>query len=404
MSAHIVLDEESAGGVLTPSSLEVMRLYRKSRLVRQLQLRDLPAILLYDPLNIRYATDLSNQQVWCLHNFCRYVLVFADGYTINFEFSGCEHLSERLSTIQEVRNSIGWLFFLSGQNLNSDANAWSAQISGALAERGCQGLLAVDKLEPLGVAALAKRGIEIVDGQNLTESARCIKSAEELLVIRNAIKVAESGLKRMYDASYPGMSEQAIWAELHHENISRGGEWIETRLLTAGPRTNPWFQECSNYACQSGDMLSVDTDMIGPYGYCADLSRSWTIGHTPFTPEQRVLYETALEQIHHNLELLRPGLSFAEFNQRSWRIPEKYLDRRYVVAIHGVGLADEFPIVRLHPDFEESYAGQFEEGMVVTVESLIGEVGGRECVKLETQVHITRSGAVRLDTFPFECM
>ena len=99
-----------------------------------------------------------------------------------------------------------------------------------------------------------------------------------------------SVVKRMYEHSLPGKTEQEIWAELHYENIRSGGEWLETRLLAAGPRTNPWFQECSGYVCREGDMLSFDTDMIGPYGYCADLSRSWTIGHTRMSNEQRALY------------------------------------------------------------------------------------------------------------------
>jgi hypothetical protein len=40
--------------------------------------------------------------------------------------------------------------------------------------------------------------------------------------------------------------------------------------------------------------------------------------------------------------------------------------------------------------------------MTLCVEALIGEDGGRECVKLETQVLLTAKGAVRLDTFPWE--
>ena len=40
--------------------------------------------------------------------------------------------------------------------------------------------------------------------------------------------------------------------------------------------------------------------------------------------------------------------------------------------------------------------------MVLCVESLIGEEGGREAVKLETQVLVTQTGAERLDTFPWE--
>jgi Xaa-Pro aminopeptidase len=71
-------------------------------------------------------------------------------------------------------------------------------------------------------------------------------------------------------------------------------------------------------------------------------------------------------------------------------------------ASHGVGMADEWPSVPLHPDFARAYDGVFEENMTVCVESLIGEVGGRECVKLETQVVITLTGAERLDSFPWE--
>jgi Xaa-Pro aminopeptidase len=103
------------------------------------------------------------------------------------------------------------------------------------------------------------------------------------------------------------------------------------------------------------------------------------------------------------MALLKPGLGFADFNAHSWAIPERFLACRYPCAIHGVGLADEYPLVPLTPDFEANhYEGRFEENMTVCVESLIGEEGRGECVKLETQVVITRKGAVRLDSFPWE--
>lgn len=209
-------------------------------------------------------------------------------------------------------------------------------------------------------------------------------------------------MARMYEVSLPGKTESEIWAELHFENIRSGGEWIETRLLAAGPRTNPWFKECSDYVCQDGDILSFDTDLIGPYGYCADLSRSWPIGRRRLDDTQRRLYAAALDQIHHNLALLKPGLSFKEFNAKSWRIPDRYKARRYSVALHGVGHADEWPSIATHVTFDDGFKGEFAENMTVCVESLIGEEGGRECIKLETQVLITASGAVRLDSFPWE--
>jgi Xaa-Pro aminopeptidase len=209
-------------------------------------------------------------------------------------------------------------------------------------------------------------------------------------------------MARMYAASVPGKTENEIWAELHYENARSGGEWLETRLLAAGPRTNPWFQESSDAVCHEGDMLAFDTDLIGPYGYCADLSRSWTIGHVRMTGTQRDYYAAAMEQLAHNLSIIRPGMDFREFNERCWRIPEKYQPRRYTLSFHGVGIGDEWPSIPNHVDFVRPTSGRFAENMTVCLESLIGEEGGRECIKLETQVLVTATGAERLDTFPFE--
>ncbi len=94
-------------------------------------------------------------------------------------------------------------------------------------------------------------------------------------------------------------------------------------------------------------------------------------------------------------------MAFAEFNEKSWRIPERFQPYRYSLAAHGVGMADEWPVILLHPDFEQSHGGRFEANMVVCVESLIAEEGS-ESIKLETQVLVTGKGVERLDSFPWE--
>jgi Xaa-Pro aminopeptidase len=385
------------------STLQAARAYRLGRIRDQLKRHDCAAILLYDPVNIRYALDVSNMQLWMTHNPSHYAMVCADGPAIDFEYGGSEHVADGIEIIDEVRRAISWFYFSAGDRIGERVEKWADEIADIVREHGGGNRrLAVDKLEPLGVDALRKRGITLVEGQELTEKARCIKNEAELSLMRWTVRVCEAGMARMYERSEPGRTEQEIWAELHFENIRSGGEWIETRLLAAGPRTNPWFQECSDYVCQEGDILAFDTDLIGPYGYCADLSRAWTVGHVRMSNVQRDLYAAAREQIDHNLAQLKAGVSFREFNEKSWRIPEKYQARRYSVAMHGVGMADEWPSVPLHPDFARAYDGVFEENMVVCVESLIGEDGGAECIKLETQVAITATGAERLDTFPWE--
>lgn len=383
-------------------TLVAARRYRLGRIRQQLQARDCAAILLYDPVNIRYAFDCSNMQVWTAHNAIRYALILADGPGIMFEFKGCEHLSRGFEGIDEVREAIGWLYMAAGGRAGERLERWSGEIGDLIrAHGGGNRRLAADKLEPAGARALEALGIEVVDGQQLTEHARAIKGADEIALMRWTIRVCEAGMARIYEHSEPGVTEQELWAHLHFENARSGGEWLETRLLTCGARTNPWYRECSDYVCRRGEMISFDTDMVGPYGYCADLSRAWTCGHTRMTSTQHRLYATALEQIEHNLGLIRPGMAFTEFNDKSWRIPERHVDYRYSLAVHGVGMVDEWPVVPLHVDFAGAYSGRFEENMTLCVESLIGEAGS-ECIKLETQALVTADGAQRLDSFPWE--
>jgi Xaa-Pro aminopeptidase len=84
-------------------------------------------------------------------------------------------------------------------------------------------------------------------------------------------------------------------------------------------------------------------------------------------------------------------------------VPVEFVPHRYMMAVHGAGLADESPLVTYAVDYEQSgYDGHFEEGMVVCVESYIGEVGGLEGVKLEEQVLVTAGGAVPLSSDPLD--
>ena len=380
------------------------RHYRLNRIRQTLLKHNCAAILLYDPVNIRYAFDVSNMQVWTAHNAIRYALIFAEGPGIMFEFKGCEHLCNGYEGIDEVRNSIAWIFMAAGDRAEERLEDWGSEISDLMRQYGGgNNRLAVDKLEPVGFSKLSSLGIDVREGQEITETARAIKSAEEIELMRWTIRVCEAGMARIYEHSEPGRTEQELWAELHYENARSGGEWLETRLLTCGPRTNPWYQECSDYVCNEGEMISFDTDLVGPYGYCADISRSWTCGHTAMNDTQKEVYSAALDQIHHNLDIIKPDMSFAEFNDLSWKIPEAYQPYRYSLALHGVGMVDEWPVVALHPDFAKAQSGVIEKGMVLCVESLIAKQGS-ESVKLETQVLVTDSGVERLDSFPFELM
>src|SRR3546814_16302916 len=110
--------------------------------------------------------------------------------------------------------------------------------------------LAIDKCEPLGVAALGALGIEVCDGQEVMELARLIKGPEEIACLKASVAFCEEAIGAMRAALVPGMTENPLWSILNQGNAARGGEWIETRLLAAGPRTHPWCHDCG-HACRT---------------------------------------------------------------------------------------------------------------------------------------------------------
>lgn len=395
--------EWAALGLAIPN-LDRMRRFRLDRTVAEINRRGYGGVLLFDPLNIRYASDSSNMHVWIAHNPARAVFVGADGHMVLWDYKRCEHLSAHLPLIGDIRSGAGLFYFVAGDRADDLAAGFAAQVADLMDAHGNGSRrIAVDKMELHGAAALAARGLQIGSGQEVMEHARLIKSEDEIAAMRCAIATCEIAMAAMEKACAPGIAETELWAILHAENIARGGEWIETRILSSGPRTNPWFQEAGPRRLQAGDLLAFDTDLIGPYGMCCDMSRTWFVGDGTPTAEQREAYAVAHDHVMSNMDLLRPGVTFSELSHLAKPLPEAYRAQRYGVVMHGVGLCDEFPSIYYREDFiEGAFDYPLEPGMVLCVECYAGKVGGRDGVKLEDQVLITETGFENLSSYPFD--
>ena len=368
-----------------------LRLYRLNRVKKELAKRDIGACILFDPVNIRYALDTTNMSIYNMHNLTRYCFIPVNGPVILYEYFNCEHLAKHLTLIDEIRPGITWDYFSAGDQVEDQLNKWAGEIENLMnLHCGKNKRLAIDVGNGPGILALNKIGLEILEGKEILEQARKIKSKEEIQCMKASIEVCEKGVRLMRKELKAGMTENELWAILHKTNIENGGEWIETKLLSSGPRTNPWMQESSEKIIQPNEIVSFDTDMIGPYGYCADISRAFVEGHK-FNSEQKKIYQMAVEQIHYNAELIKPGLSFKEFIKKSWVLPEAYYGNRYSCMVHGIGLCDEWPMIKYPTEITDE-KGEFEKNMTITVESYIGEVGGKEGIKLEQQYLINENG------------
>ena len=381
-------------------NFDKLRSYRLDRVKKELEKNNLEACILFDPVNVRYALDTTNMSIYNMHNLTRYCFIPINGPVILYEYFNCEGLSSHLNLINEVRPAITWDYFSSGDQADLQLKKWINEINGLSNSYFKSKKVAIDVINGPAVIALNKAGIKVVDAKLIIEQARVIKSPEELKCMKAALEVAGIGISKMREELKAGMTEDELWSILHKTNIEHGGEWMECRILSSGQRTNPWMQESSNKVIQKGEMVSFDTDMVGPYGYCADISRAFVEGHK-FNEDQKKLYQMALEHINHNSRLIKAGVSFKEFTEKSWKLPDEYYGNRYTCMVHGIGLCDEWPMIRYPTDGGQK-EGCFEKNMTITVETYIGKVRGKEGVKLEQQYLVGENNLELMSHHPLE--
>ena len=404
----LAYDEWRQSGLALPN-LPRMREYRWKRLTDHIVQRGYGGLLLFDPLNIRYATDSTNMQLWNTHNPFRAVLLCSDGYMVIWDYKNSPFLSEFNPLVKEQRSGADLFYFDRGDKIDIAADKFSNEVRTLISEHSQSNMrLAVDKIMLHGLRSLEAQGFELMEGEEVTEKCRSIKGEDEILAMRCASAACENAVAIMEKEARLKVpngrtSEDDIWAVLHAENIKRGGEWIETRLLTSGPRTNPWFQECGPRIAQNNEIIAFDTDLVGSYGICVDISRTWWIGDKSPRPDMIYAMQHAYEHILSNMELLGPGVHMRDLTFNSHKLDKNFQKGKYGCLMHGVGLCDEWPLIAYPDQFVEGAYDYFlEPGMVLCVEALISPDNGDFSIKLEDQVLITESGYENITKYPFD--
>ena len=405
---QLAFSEWAAAGLNLPD-LQAMRRYRHKRLVAGVTQRDYGALIVFDPLNIRYASDSTNMQLWNTHNPFRALIVCADGYMVMWDYKNSPFLSEFNPLVRERRSGADFFYFDRGDMAHVAAEKFTQEVRDLVQEHGGGNMrIAVDKIMMVGLRALESAGFEVHEGEELTEKARAIKGPDEIKAMRCASHACETAVALMEQAAREGvpqgnMSEDDIWAVLHAENIRRGGEWIETRLLASGPRTNPWFQECGPRVVQNNEIVAFDTDLVGSYGICVDISRTWWIGDRPPRPDMISAMQHAHEHIMHNMQMLAPGVSMRAITENCHALAPQYQKQKYGCLMHGVGLCDEWPLIA-YPEklVDGAFEYTLEPGMVLCVEALVSPENGDFSIKLEDQVLVTQTGFENLSRYPFD--
>ncbi len=381
--------------------LERLRRDRLRKVQTEMRVRDVGALLLTDPINIRYVTGVSVMPLWSATNLAHYVLAPAEGSPVVFEFARAKFRAEEF--FSDVRNAHYWQARFADQMAAERSSEWAAEIKDVLKQWGVNDArLGVDCLDYHGFSALQGQGLCLTDADDPIEAARVIKTPDEIGLLKQSAAVCEAALYDLEQAVRPGVSEHELLGVFYHKMLALGGEHCFSRLLSTGHKTNPWFHEAGSKLVRPGDLVAFDTDMTGPEGYVCDISRTFLCGEKA-TPAQKEAYRAAYEFTQELASLLQPGLSYAELAEDLPEYPDAYKTQRYSFVLHGVGTDDEPPFFP-YPDDPGAVKldGEFRENMVVSVEFYAGRVGEQDGVKLEDEVWITKDGPVMLSLYPYE--
>ncbi len=373
--------------------------FRLARVRQQLKEAGASLGIFVSPVSIRYAVDYRGYALFQSHIPSSYLFVPVEGPVVIHGIFG-----EPPALVDSVRPARAISYFNGGPEMADRARLLANDVREFLRELGADNRrVAVEYVNPSATRALLDLGFDVIDAAGLIEEARMIKSEDEIDCIRWAIAVADLGIEKMKEAARPGVTELQLWGLLNYTNLANNGDWHDGRMLASGDRINPWFQEASARKLEAGDLVGFDTDMVGPFGYCADVSRTFFCGPGRPTNRQKVLYRHALEEIEHNLSLVRDGITLQAFGDQAFVQPEAFHKNQYVCIFHGVGMCDEAPKLYYPNDrAEKGYPGVLRENMVICLESYVGAVGERDGVKLEQQVRVTKDGYELLSTYPLE--
>lgn len=378
-------------------------IYRLNRLKEQIINFKLDAVVLFDPINIRYACGVRNMQVYSQRNPARYLIVPAEGPVALFEYRSCAHLTEKVVTLDEVHPASPVMPLHSGDHSHRHIQSFIASLKDILS-RSTQnfGRIGIESAPTELLVDTIKAGFNVIDSSRPIEVAKSIKSFDELTLIAHSVTLTEKAMSVLEGYLKPGITENEAWAVFNKEVLATGGEYAETRLFSSGSHTNPWFQECSDKVINAGELVAFDTDTVGIFGYYTDFSRTFVVPGKEATTTQKELYKLSSEEIETNIALMKPGMSFKEYSQKAWKIPPAFQKNRYLAVVHGCGMTGEWPIISHNMDWDEvGYDGIIKPGMTLCVESYIGREGGEEGVKLEEQVLITETGIRRLSSYGY---
>lgn len=226
---------------------------------------------------------------------------------------------------------------------------------------------------------LAFPNAELVDGELAMRTARRIKTAEEIEVLRGTLRVAEAGLAATVAELTSGSSEQVLIGAMLEAMTAAGISTPASQdSVWVTSKEHPWRHAGADRRAHDGDLVAFSAGVLGE-GYIGEVGRTYPVGSA--SNGARKLYQRWDALQARLFEACRPGQTAAGL-LTAYELAGEPLPAMPVA--RGLGMGFDSPVVspQLRATAE---AERLEPGMVLSVtgyvwESGVGAVFGRDAV------------------------
>jgi Xaa-Pro aminopeptidase len=380
-----------------------LRTQRLQRAKRVLESSECGALLCFDMNNIRYITA-THIGTWAQDKLNRFCLLARGDDPIMWDFGSAARHHQLYNPWLGERSRAG-ISTLRGAMSPASGRAEdvAGKIRTELEQRGLLGEpVGVDAIELPVLFALQAEGIKIVDGQQLMQKARLIKTEDEITLLNTACMMVDAAYEELYRVMRPGMKENECVALVNKVLYDLGSEFVEGVNAISGERCNPHPHVYTDRVLRPGDPAYFD--ILHSYmGYKTCYYRTFAVGSA--SRAQVDAYRRCREMLDEAIDLIKPGVTTGDVAEvwpkaQDFGFPNE--EAAFALQFgHGVGLSIwEKPVFsRLvsidHPE-------PVEEGMVFALETFWPAADGWSAARIEEQLVVTADGCEIITRFPAE--
>ena len=215
---------------------------------------------------------------------------------------------------------------------------------------------------------------------------RMIKDADELSIIRKAVRMGAEVYGQALEKVRAGVAESEIAGELEFAARRAGADGMSFETIVAGGKRSALpHGRASGQPIPRRGFVVIDSGVVFE-GYCSDMTRTVHVGRA--SREERRWYDAVLEAQLAGIAAVRSGVTTGEVDHATREVLRRAkLDKFFTHSTgHGVGLEIHEP-----PRLGTGQKEELQAGMVVTIEPgiYVADKGG---IRIEDMVVVTAKG------------